>query len=59
MKKFLRLLTGLAIILILLSFSSCAGASVGIGVGVYVPGAWVGPYGGGVGRPIGIGYPIH
>lgn len=59
MKKFLRLLAGLAIILVMLSFSSCAGASVGIGVGVYVPGAWVGPYGGAVYPPIGIGYPIH
>ena len=37
--------------------SGCGTGHVSVGVGVYVPGAWVGPYGGGYYPPVGIGYP--
>jgi predicted small secreted protein len=59
-KKFKTLI--LIILLILaLSFSGCGTGQVSVGVGVYVPGAWVGPYGGYGGHypPVGIGYPVY
>ena len=41
--------------------SGCAPGQVSVGVGVYIPGAWVGPYGGygGYYPPVGIGYPVY
>ena len=59
-KKFKTLIL-IIISLIVLSLSSCAPGNVSVGVGVYVPGAWVGPYGGygGYHPPVGIGFPVY
>lgn len=48
-------------LLIVLMISGCAPGQVSVGVGVYVPGAWVGPYGGygGYHPPVGIGFPVY
>ena len=45
----------------ILMISGCAPGQVSVGVGVYIPGAWVGPYGGygGYYPPVGIGYPVY
>jgi len=59
-KKFKVIILFISIIFIL-TLSGCAPGQVSVGVGVYVPGAWVGPYGGygGYHPPVGIGFPVY
>ena len=59
MNKKIKTLVFVLLLLLSLSLSGCAPGNVSVGVGVYVPGAWVGPYGGGYYPPVGIGYPIY
>ena len=59
MKKRIKIVLSVLFVLLLLSISGCGAGHVSVGVGVYVPGAWVGPYGPGYYPPVGIGYPIY
>lgn len=61
MSKKFKMLIFIIILFILGSLSGCAPGHVSVGVGVYVPGAWVGPYGGygGYHPPVGIGFPVY
>lgn len=56
--KIIILILSLTVLLIF-SLSGCGTGHFSVGVGVYVPGAWVGPYGGGYYPPIGVGYPLY
>lgn len=57
MKNKMKIFVISSFVLLILLFSGCGTGHVSVGVGVYVPGAWVGPYGGGYYPPVGIGYP--
>ena len=59
MKNRIKIVLSILFVLLLLSISGCGAGHVSVGVGVYVPGAWVGPYGSGYYPPVGIGYPIY
>jgi len=61
MSKKIKTFIVIIILFLLISLSGCAPGNVSVGVGVYVPGAWVGPYGGygGYHPPVGIGFPVY
>ena len=57
--KLYKIIIAITLLFIFLLYG-CGAGHVSVGVGVYVPGAWVGPYGGaGYYPPVGIGYPIY
>jgi len=57
MKNRTKKIIALLFLLMIIFVSGCGTGHVS--VGVYVPGAWVGPYGGGYYPPVGMGYPIY
>ena len=59
MKNRTKKIIALLFLLMIIFVSGCGTGHVSVGVGVYVPGAWVGPYGGGYYPPVGMGYPIY
>jgi hypothetical protein len=59
MKTKIKIAAAVILLLLIILISGCSSGHVTVGVGVYVPGAWVGPYGGGYYPPVGVGYPRY